>query len=57
MVPYIKSTATAVALANGLSGSVQWFCMSSTTTQATARGFATGAPAALPAKYAPSECR
>ena len=34
--------------------------MSSTTTQATARGFTTGAPTgatALPAKYAPSECR
>ena len=60
MAPYIKSTATAVPLANGLSGSVQWSCMSSTTTQATARGFTTGAPAAgvaLPAKYAPSECR
>ena len=60
MVPYIKSTATAVALANGLSGSVQWSCMSSTNTQATARGFTAGAPTtatALPAKYAPSECR
>ena len=60
MAPYIKSTATAVPLANGLSGSVQWSCMSSTTTQATARGFTTGAPTgatALPAKYAPSECR
>lgn len=60
MAPYIKSTATAVALANGLSGSVQWSCMTQTTAQATARGFTTGAPAAaaaLPAKYAPSECR
>ena len=63
MAPYIKSTAGSTAgapLAAGLSGSVQWACMSSTTGQATARGFATGAPAAaaaLPAKYAPSECR
>ena len=63
MAPYIKSTAGSTAgapLAAGLSGSVQWSCMSSTTTQATARGFTTGAPAAaaaLPAKYAPSECR
>ncbi len=64
MAPYTKSTGTALALANGQSGSVEWSCMTSTIAQATARGFTTGAPtagsgvgAALPAKYAPSECR
>ncbi|WP_416240485.1 pilin [Acinetobacter sp. 2JN-4] len=61
MAPYILDAAgAATALADGLEGSVQWSCMSETTAQATARGFATGAPAAadaLPAKFAPSECR
>lgn len=64
MAPYTKSTGTATALADGQSGSVEWSCMTSTTSQATARGFTTGAVsggtgagAALPAKYAPSECR
>ena len=60
MVPYVSVAGTPTALAAGQEGSVQWSCMSSTTTQATARGFTTGAPTgatALTAKYAPSECR
>ena len=60
LAPYINVAGTSTALADGLEGSVEWSCMTETTTQATARGFATGAPAAadaLPAKYAPSECR
>ena len=60
MAPYINVGGTSTALADGLSGSVEWACMTETTAQATARGFTTGAPAAaaaLPAKYAPSECR
>lgn len=60
MAPYINVGGTSTALADGLSGSVEWACMTATKAQATARGFTTGAPAAdaaLPAKYAPSECR
>ncbi|WP_265102659.1 pilin [Acinetobacter courvalinii] len=60
MAPYISVAGSPKALADGLEGSVEWSCMTSTTAQATARGFATGAPAAadaLPAKFAPSECR
>ncbi|USA52368.1 pilin [Acinetobacter sp. C32I] len=59
MAPYTKSTGTAAALADGQSGSVEWSCMTAGIAQATARGFVTGAPTtnALPAKYAPSECR
>lgn len=60
MAPYISVAGTATALTDGLAGSVEWSCMTETTAQATARGFVTGAPAtadALPAKYAPSECR
>lgn len=60
MAPYISVAGASTALADGLSGSVEWACMTETTAQATARGFTTGAPtaaAALPAKYAPSECR
>lgn len=60
MAPYISVAGAPTALADGLSGSVEWSCMTETTAQATARDFVVGAPAAgvaLPAKYAPSECR
>ena len=44
--------------AAGAVGAIDWACASSTNTTATARGLAAVAPAnALPAKYAPSECR
>lgn len=60
MAPYISVAGKSTALADGLAGSVEWSCMTETTAQATARDFVVGAPAAdaaLPAKYAPSECR
>lgn len=69
MAPYIKTTAAADGsnLIADVNGSIQWSCTSETTTQATSRwgtlpdyakedvGSAVGS--ALPAKYAPSECR
>jgi type IV pilus assembly protein PilA len=64
MAPYINVNSAATALAAGLEGSVEWSCATSTNTQADARwGAATPAAAkpvaadALPAKFAPSECR
>ena len=61
MVPYVSdATGAAVVLANGVEGSVQWACGTTTITQATARAGATIAGTAtgtLPAKFAPSECR
>lgn len=60
MAPYISVAGVPQPLADGLAGSVEWSCMTETTTQATARNFVVGAPVianALPAKYAPSECR
>ncbi|NAR62635.1 prepilin-type N-terminal cleavage/methylation domain-containing protein [Acinetobacter haemolyticus] len=60
MVPYISAAGTPTALTNGLEGSVQWACGTTTITQATARTNATIAGTAtgtLPAKFAPSECR
>ncbi|EOR10172.1 pilin [Acinetobacter sp. ANC 3926] len=61
MVPYVSdATGTAVVLANGVEGSVQWACGTDSITQATARAGATIAGTAtgdLPSKFAPSECR
>ncbi|WP_411800889.1 pilin [Acinetobacter vivianii] len=61
MVPYVSnSTGTAVVLANGVEGSVQWACGTTTIIQATERTNATiggTATGTLPAKFAPSECR
>ncbi|MFV0371072.1 MAG: pilin [Azonexus sp.] len=45
------------ALANGVSGAIDWACASTTNTTATARGLTVGAAGTMPAKYAPSECR
>lgn len=47
------------ALADGVTGAIDWACTSSTATTAGTRGLtAAVAPApAMPAKYAPSECR
>lgn len=45
------------ALADGVSGAIDWACASTTNTTATARGLAVGAAGTMPAKYAPSECR
>lgn len=58
MKPYIQVSGAATALADGLEGSVEWACATSTDAQATARGLAgTAGTDALPAKFAPSECR
>lgn len=49
-----------VALVAGATGAIDWACASATNTTSTARGLANNAVAAataLPAKYAPSECR
>lgn len=55
LAPY----AGGAALAAGAEGSVEWACASSTNVQAETRltGLITPAANALPAKYAPSECR
>ena len=55
MAPY----ANGVALADGAEGSVEWACGTSTVVQAETRlsGLITASDDALPAKYAPSECR
>ena len=48
------------ALAAGATGAIDWACTSATNTTSTARGLGNNAVApatALPAKYAPSECR
>ena len=46
------------ALADGVTGAIDWACTSSTATTATARGLAAAAATdPMPAKYAPSECR
>ncbi|QHH93875.1 pilin [Acinetobacter gyllenbergii] len=61
MVPYVSdASGAAVVLANGVEGSVQWACGTTTIAQATARtsaAIATLATGTLPAKFAPSECR
>lgn len=71
MVPYAKTAGTPAngstaavpganaALAAGSSGSIEWACATSTKVQAEARlaGLVTVPTNALPAKYAPSECR
>ncbi len=68
MAPYIKSTGTAVNLkTDGANGSIEWSCTSEGVTQATTRwgtlpshakvAAGTSAGSALPAKYAPAECR
>ena len=55
--PGVKTgAAQAVALADGLVGSIDWGCSSAL--QVKANATVTGAPVGtLPAKYAPSECR
>ena len=46
------------ALADGVTGAIDWACTSSTATTAGTRGLvATAAADPIPAKYAPSECR
>ena len=47
------------ALADGVTGAIDWACTSSTATTAGARGLAAVAVATdpMPAKYVPSECR
>ena len=46
------------ALADGVTGAIDWACTSSTATTASARGLtAVAATNPMPAKYAPSECR
>ena len=46
------------ALADGVTGAIDWACTSSTATTASARGLAAAAATTpRPAKYAPSECR
>ena len=46
------------ALADGVTGAIDWACTSSTATTAAARGLtAAAATDPMPAKYAPSECR
>ena len=66
MVPYAREAASSggtagdnAALANGSSGSIEWACATSTKVQAEARlaDLVTVPTDALPAKYAPSECR
>lgn len=58
MKPYIDVAGDSKALTDGLEGSVQWACATSTDAQAAARGMTgTAGDAALPAKFAPSECR
>lgn len=57
MIPYINGAALTANTTD--SGSLEWACYTSTSTQATARlGSApTAVTDSLPAKYAPSECR
>ena len=47
------------ALASGVTGAIDWACVSSTNSTATARGLGniTIPATPLPARYAPSECR
>lgn len=45
------------ALADGVTGAIDWACTSSTATTAAARGLTAAATDPMPAKYAPSECR
>jgi len=57
--PYVNvnGTMTAVGSAGGLSGAIDWACVSVQNNTAIARGFSAPASGNLPAKYAPSECR
>ncbi len=68
LYPYINlaggATALGTALGNNATGNVDWACASSTNLTATARGAAIGALApalpaatAVPANFAPNECR
>ena len=46
------------ALAAGVAGAIDWACSSATHATATAKGLVATTPGtALPAKYAPAECR
>ncbi len=45
------------ALADGVTGAIDWACASDANTTATARSLVVNEAGTLPAKYAPSECR
>ncbi|WP_265735970.1 pilin [Acinetobacter sp. CFCC 11171] len=45
------------ALADGVTGSIDWACASTNNTTATARGLTSADEGDMPAKYVPSECR
>ena len=61
--PSVRTTAgispLATALADGLTGAIDWACASETNATATARGLPVTAPTGNPmlSKYVPSECR
>jgi type IV pilus assembly protein PilA len=60
LVPFVRSAAGAAqALVAGLTGTIDWACVSATNNSAAAKGM--GAAAALatgvPARYTPAECR
>ncbi|MEN2432243.1 pilin [Comamonas sp. F1-6] len=68
MGPYVRSVAgasgavsaavkLATAQANGVTGSLDWSCASTTQTASTNGGMASTTPGTLLAKYAPASCR
>jgi type IV pilus assembly protein PilA len=56
LTPSINVKGTSTALADGLTGQIDWACASSTNVTATKRAMVVTA-GTLEAKYAPSECR
>jgi len=54
----ISPSISGAALATGLSGNIDWACVSNTSTTATARGLPFTVPGTpLEGRYAPSECK
>ncbi len=57
LVPNVKTGGAYKALADNVTGPVDWGCQSATNKTYADRGFAGGTAGDLPAKYASSECR
>ena len=57
LVPNVKNAGAYAALADNVTGPVDWGCQSATNKTYTDRHFTGGTAGTLPAKYASSECR